>query len=88
MITERTPTVSDRLAALAIHQTLQHGAGVLWVDSDAGTARFVAMAQVEPRAFREMVQKTWEAQHSTHALVVLHQDSQLHMLTVPKAPRA
>ena len=77
-------TVDAHIADFALLQTKAHGAGVLWVAPGA-QPEYRPMDRVEPPAFREMVQKTWDQEHHDHALVVLHQDRQLHVVKVPKA---
>ena len=83
MATTTTRTVNAHLADLAVIQTRQHGAGVLWVASNTAP-QFRPLAQVEPPAFREMVQKTWDSENATHAFIVVHDKNQLHMVKVPK----
>ena len=83
MATTPPQTVNAHLADLAVLQTQQHGAGVLWVASHTAP-QFRPLAQVEPPAFREMVQKTWDSENATHAFIVVHDQNQLHMVKVPK----
>ena len=76
-------TVNAHLADLAVVHARQHGAGVLWVANDT-KPQHRPLSQLEPPAFREMVQKTWDAENSTHAFIVLHDKDQLHVVKVPK----
>ena len=72
------------LADLAVLQTLQQGAGALWVDAQSKEKpTYLRADQLQPAAFREMFQKTWKEDNQSSAFLVLKDQGQLHLVKVP-----
>ena len=88
MAAHTTEVLQGELADLAVLQTLQHGPGALWVREKSEKPAYLGIDQLEPPAFREMFQKTWDEDNAKSAFLVLQDQAQLHIMKVPRSRNA
>ena len=76
--------LQGEIADLAVLQTLQHGAGALWVSKASKRPAYLSIDKFQPPAFREAFQKTWDEDGEKSAFMVLQDEGNLHVMKVPR----